>query len=268
MSMRILVANDDGITAPGLAELVSHLTQIPEVDVYVVAPSRQWSARGHAITIHEPIYAKKLPYDQFSTPAWEVSGSPADCIKLGLNQLVGQKDNNEIDFVISGINNGPNLATDVLYSGTVAAAIEGVLANIPSIAVSLGASSERAKGYTSAARFASALVQVLNVSNLSSHPCLLNVNVPANDSFHGIEITDLGPCPYDDWIRADYDSEGHRCYWLKADHIAEAAEPSTDLAAIASNRVSITPLQFFDVTDRTVKSPLSTMAEELESKLC
>ncbi|MFO8060206.1 MAG: 5'/3'-nucleotidase SurE [Bacillota bacterium] len=257
MSLTVLATNDDGIDAPGLRVLVHHLGAMPGAKVYVVAPDDEWSARGHAITIREPLYAKKR--DLFGACAWEISGSPADCVKLGLNYLV----DGPVNAVVSGINSGPNLATDVLYSGTVAAAIEAVMAGIPSLAVSLGAFSGRTSDYRTAARLARILVEAQGERQLSPH--LLNVNVPLNP--RGIEFTELGPCPYDDRVETGRDSAGRRCYWLKAKPAGEAAPEGTDLAAFAADRISITPLEFFDITDERLLRQMRPTAAQLADRL-
>lgn len=259
MSLTILVTNDDGIHAPGLQVLVRELSTIEGARVYVVAPDDEWSARGHAITIKEPIYVKRKE-SLFEVPAWEISGSPADCVKLGLNELVPEA----VDVVVAGINNGPNLATDVLYSGTVAAAIEAVLVRIPSLAVSLGVSSDCEEDYRPAGRVARILVESLQGhKQFPLH--LLNINVPLHP--RGIEFTELGPCPYDDSVEISQDPEGNSCYWLRACLAGEGASEGTDLAAVARGKVSITPLEFFDITDRTLREEMASMAGHLESLL-
>ena len=259
MSLTILATNDDGIDAPGLQVLARELSTMEGARVYVVAPGDEWSARGHAITIKEPIYVDKRE-GLYEVPAWEISGSPADCVKLGLNHLVPE----EVDMVVAGINNGPNLATDVLYSGTVAAAIEAVLARIPSLAVSLGVSSDCQEDYRAAGRVARILVE--SFQGQEPFPLhLLNVNVPLHP--RGIEFTELGPCPYDDNIETAQDAEGNACYWLRACLAGEGASDGTDLAALARGHVSITPLEFFDITDRALRDEMASMAGHLEARL-
>ncbi len=263
MSLTVLATNDDGIEAPGLAESVRHLLGIPGVSVYVAAPDREWSARGHAITITEPIYADQMPPTAFGVPAWRVSGSPADCVKLGLNHLVPTG----VDLVVSGINNGPNLATDVLYSGTVAAAIEAVLAGIPALAVSITRRSTRRGDYNCAGRIIRLLVDLLGDAPHS--PYLLNVNVPPvpPGEIRGVKMTELGPNPYDDLVKTTRDDNGRECYWLKVRPAEEVARAGTDLAAVAQSWVSITPLEFFDLTCETRLKSIAPVAHQLQRRL-
>lgn len=263
MSLTVLTTNDDGIEAPGLAESVQHLRRIPGVSVYVAAPEREWSARGHAITITEPIYADEMPRSMFGVPAWRVSGSPADCVKLGLNYLIP----GGVDLVVSGINNGPNLASDILYSGTVAAAIEAVLAGIPALAVSITRRSLCRDDYGSAGRVIRMLVDLL--CDVSPAPYLLNVNVPVvpASEMQGVRITELGPNPYDDLVECTSDDEGRECYWLKVRPVDEIARAGTDLAAAAENQVSITPLEFFDITCSTLMRSMEPVARQLQRQL-
>ena len=129
--MRILLSNDDGIEAEGINQLRVYLQE--EHELFVVAPDRERSATGHKITLDKPLRVKERLYPGYNTQGWAVDGTPADCVKLGLEALLPEPP----DLVISGINMGPNLGTDVLYSGTVSAAIEGIINGVPSLAVSL-----------------------------------------------------------------------------------------------------------------------------------
>ncbi len=264
MSLTVMATNDDGIFAPGLTEAVAALRSIPDVNVYVVGPAQQWSAKGHAITIREPLYAERLPDDVFQTPAWKTSGSPADCVKLGINYLIDE----EVDLVVSGINSGPNLATDVLYSGTVAAAIEAQIEGVPGLAVSLGSSSEEPEDYHTAATFVHSMVQVLG--SWAPTPFLLNVNVPIRPvaELSGVCITELGPCPYRHWVRVEDGEECGRRYWLRADMRSDCAPNGSDMAAVLSGHVSITPLEFFDITDHRITESLKPLVREIEDNFC
>ncbi len=266
MALTIMATNDDGVFAPGLREAVAAMCRIPGASVYVVGPAEQWSAKGHAITIDRPLYAERLPDSVFDTPAWEVSGSPADCVKLGLNHLIPSGET--VDVVVSGINSGPNLATDVLYSGTVAAAIEAQLEGVPGVAVSLGSFSEERDSYRTAAAFTKCLLDVL--SDCEGEPCLLNVNVPAipAEEIQGVSLTELGPCPYRHWIKVEEDDAAGRRYWLKAEMIRDAAPEGSDLAAVASDCISITPLEFFDITDRSRREVLKPLLGRVEESFC
>ncbi len=262
MSSAVLVVNDDGVQARGLRVMVEHLQSLPDVNAYVVAPEEQWSAKGHAITIREPLYASEV--GGLGTACWRVSGSPADCVKLGLNALVPQP----VDLVVAGINEGPNLATDVLYSGTVSAAIESVMAGLPAVAVSLAKTQKAEGSFSTAGRFAAALIEQLLAGSWQSLP-LLNVNVPdaAFDDIEGVRITQLAGCPYDDLVRLERDEDGGIRYWLTVRPLQEAAGEGTDLLAVEEDCVSITPLDFFNITDRSSLGRIQPLAETLEQGL-
>lgn len=258
-----LVTNDDGIDSPALADLVDALRRLPDTRVYVVAPSEQWSAGGHSITIREPLYVEERPSEHFEVPAWRVEGSPADCVKLALNHLLDEP----IDLVVSGINLGYNVATDVLYSGTVAAAIEGVLAGTPALAVSSGKEDGNRGDYRVPAIVAAAMTDMIR--RISTNPWLLNVNVPdvSPEELAGVSFTELGPCPYDDKVLVTEDASGRLCYRLGVDVNAEAATEGTDLFAVRANRISITPLEVLRVTQMELLGDLSRMSAELENSL-
>jgi len=169
--MQILVTNDDGILAPGIQELARSMVNLGEV--ILSAPMEEMSAIGHGITIRDPIRIRQMNFPGI-TRAWAVGGTPADCVKLAVQELICDN----CSLVISGINNGPNLGTDVLYSGTVSAAIEGAILGLPSIAISLA--SYDATDYTVAAEVARILAEkVYKNKELIPPDTLLNVNVPA-----------------------------------------------------------------------------------------
>ncbi|MDK2926299.1 MAG: 5/3-nucleotidase, partial [Bacillota bacterium] len=181
--MFVLLTNDDGIEAPGLLALAREFHSRHELAI--VAPDRERSATAHAITVDRPLRAKKI--EHALGPAWAVSGTPGDCVKLALTTLLPRRP----DVVISGINRGPNLGTDIFYSGTVAAALEGVFFGLPAIAVSLATHAATAD-YSLAARVASAVAQHLTDKPTLSQ-ALLNINVPAlpDKEIRGISITRL-----------------------------------------------------------------------------
>ncbi|MFO7941892.1 MAG: 5'/3'-nucleotidase SurE [Bacillota bacterium] len=258
-----LVTNDDGIESPSLLQLVRTLRRLPDARVFVVAPEGEWSASGHGITIGKPLYANAVKGDRFDVPAWSVSGSPADCVKLAVNHLIEGR----IDMVFSGINLGYNLATDVLYSGTVAAAIEAVLAGIPALAISSGRRDQDPESYALPARVAAGMTEI--AAHLPRHPWLLNVNVPdrAAEEIAGIAFTELGPSPYRDRVLVDEDGEGRRCYHLSVDRHSGGAAEGTDLAAIRSGRISITPLEVLRVTENDILRRLLSLDGRVESAL-
>jgi 5'-nucleotidase len=233
VSARILIANDDGIEAAGIRILAETLADLGEV--WVVAPDRERSATGHAFSLARPLRVDEVQ------PRWfAVDGTPADCIYLGLYKLASGRP----DLVVSGINHGLNLGSDVFYSGTVAAAVEGALRQIPSIAVSLehrpgrGRDGER---FRPAARFAHALARAVLARGLPQGT-LLNVNVPAKGDPKGYAWTRLGRRAYRDQVEARDDLRGHRYYWIGGPPVAVDHEPGSDGSAVEQGHVSVTPL--------------------------
>ncbi|MBI6545200.1 MAG: 5'/3'-nucleotidase SurE [Cyanobacteria bacterium NC_groundwater_1444_Ag_S-0.65um_54_12] len=236
--MRLLLSNDDGIHAPGLQVLATMLAT--EHDVHVVAPDRERSGTGHALTLHKPLRVEEVPLVGVAQ-ALAVNGTPSDCIKLAWGSLMRD---NRPDMVVSGINRGPNLGVDVIYSGTVSAAIEGtIILDRPSIAISLASFSDL--GYEKAA-----LVALVLVRHLAKHSLdlkvLLNVNVPAIElvDIAGVRTTRLGKRRYNDRFERRIDPRGKIYYWLagEAEELEEADD--TDVAAIRDNCVSITPIHY------------------------
>jgi len=259
----LLVTNDDGIDSPALPALVHSLTTLEDVEVFVVAPEHEWSAGGHAITIRHPVYADALDDDRFGVGAWSVSGSPADCVKLAVYSLLPRRP----DMVVSGINLGYNLATDVLYSGTVAAAIESVLAGVPALAISSGRVDGTSGDYAFPARVAATMTEI--ATHIPQNPWLLNINVPdrPRSELAGIEFTELGPCPYEDKVLVGEDHAGRRCYHLAVDPSREVAEEGTDLAAVRAGKISITPLEVLRITQSHLLKWLSPFEESLHRRL-
>lgn len=233
--MRFLVSNDDGIAAPGVAALVAELAKLGEV--FVAAPDHNCSANSHHLTMHDPIPVKEQPFPG-AVRAWAVGGTPADCVHLAMSVLLPQP----VDLVVSGINRGPNLATDCLYSGTVAAALDGWLLGLPGLAVSL-CSYEADADYTYAARVAAAAAQYLLASKRTM---VLNVNVPPLPA-QGIQGVKL--CPIDrrmtysnDCYEAVADAETARTIYHFVPSDCDSVEMSSDYAAIRAGYVSVTPL--------------------------
>jgi len=245
--MKLLISNDDGIFAPGIRSLANTLAAANH-DVTVVCPDRERSATGHGLTLHQPIRADIVTgVFHPNIKAWACSGTPSDCVKLALWALLDSPP----DFVVSGINQGSNLGTDVLYSGTVSAAMEGTIEGIPSIAISL--TSFSSQQFQPAADFAVNLLKQLETSPLGS--MLLNVNVPAipASEIAGVLITRQGIRRYIDVFEKRVDPRGKTYYWLAGELLEEVeAEPGlnlptdvpTDVEAIANNYITITPLQY------------------------
>lgn len=229
--MRILVSNDDGYRAAGIRRLADALAKVG--DVTTVAPDRDRSGASNALTLHRPIRC-----DQVAEATYRVDGTPTDCVHLAITGLLAS----EPDMVVSGINAGPNLGDDVLYSGTVAAAMEGRFLGLPAIAISL-ASSER-KHIDTAAR-----VAVTVVERLSQHPLpadiILNINVPDLpwESVAGFRSTRLGyRHPSEPAIRQT-DPRGRTIYWVGMVGQELDAGPGTDFEAVRQGFVSVTPLK-------------------------
>ncbi len=240
--MRILVTNDDGIFAEGIYKLAKHMQRNGEV--VVVAPDSQRSATGHAITVHSPLTVKKIQFFDTEIEAYSVNGTPADCVKMGIEALFKSK---KPDMVISGINDEPNLGTDVIYSGTVSAAVESAIMDIPSIAVSMG--SYKASQFDDAAEFTSTLLKKI-VENNKLHNIVVNVNYPdkPKSEIRGTKITTLGIRKYDNAFIERKDPWGNVYYWMSGTVREMEQDPDSDITAINENYISITPIHF-DLTN-------------------
>jgi 5'-nucleotidase len=250
--MRILISNDDGIFALGIRTLANTIAEAGH-EVMVVAPNTERSATGHGLTLHQPIRAEMI--EGIFLPqvkAWSCSGTPSDCVKLALSAIVESKP----DFVLSGINQGSNLGTDILYSGTVSAAMEGTIEGITSIAFSLA--SFTSKNFQPAANFAVDLINKLKENPLPD-ATLLNVNIPAvtEKEILGVMITRQGLRRYIENFEKRIDPRGKSYYWLAGELIEELEQPEhiylppdlpTDVQVNKANYISITPLQY-NLTD-------------------
>jgi 5'-nucleotidase len=240
--LRFLLTNDDGITSQGIQALWRELSTIGEVTV--VAPDTERSATSQAITVHHPIRVDKYDIQDFPITAWRIGGTPTDCVKIALEALLDIKP----DVVVSGINHGPNMGTDVLYSGTVSAAIEGALHGIPAIAVSLAAW-QPSSDFTPAAKFACKLASRLQKQSLPPNT-LLNVNVPhlMEEEVSGVEITKLGVIEYENTFERRVDPRGRCYYWMGGSLVDSNNEEGTDVFAVKSGKISVTPIHF-DLTN-------------------
>jgi 5'-nucleotidase len=229
--MRILVSNDDGYFAPGIIVLARALADLAEVTV--VAPERDRSGASNSLTLDRPLTVRRAQNGFLF-----VNGTPTDCVHLAVTGLLDRLP----DVVISGINHGANMGDDTIYSGTVAAATEGFLLGIPSIAISLVA--EGGDHHDTAARIAVGLVQRFTSSPLGQ-PVLLNVNVPdvAYDELRGMEVTRLGKRHKAEATVKTTTPRGDTVYWIGAAGSAQDAGSGTDFHAISGRAVSITPLQ-------------------------
>ena len=233
--MNILITNDDGITADGIIELAKEISTI--ANVYVVAPDSQRSATGHSITIHDPIMVKNA-YIADNIEAYSISGTPADCVKVGIEGVF--KDTN-IDLVLSGINNGPNLGTDVIYSGTVSAAIEGFVLNKPSIAVSYNEFNIKREVYKEAAKHVKSIINNLKDKLDLLNDCILNVNIP-NTDVKGSKITKLGERKYDNVMEERVSPFGQKYYWIGGTIKELNQDKDSDIVCVNEGYISITPV--------------------------
>ena len=229
--MRILLSNDDGYFAPGLAALAQALA--PLADVTVVAPERDRSGACNSLTLDRPLILRQAP-----SGFYYVNGTPTDCVHLAVTGMLDQMP----DIVISGINHGANMGDDTIYSGTVAAATEGYLLGIPSIAVSLA--SHNARHFDTAARVVADLVRRIQAQP-PVEPMLLNVNVPdvADEDIEPPVVTRLGKRHKAESVVKTTNPRGQTVYWVGAAGAAQDAGEGTDFFAVANGRVSITPLQ-------------------------
>lgn len=229
--MRILISNDDGYFAPGLNILATHLAKI--ADITVVAPERNRSGASNSLTLDRPLSIRKA-----SNGFYYVNGTPTDCVHIALTGLMDDMP----DMVISGINDGANMGDDTIYSGTVAAAMEGYLLDIPSFAVSM--SQHNATHFQTAARITVELVQHYGKTALKS-PTLLNINVPdiPYDEIQGRSITRLGKRHKAEPVIQLKTPRGETVYWVGAAGQPNDGGEGTDFYAIAHNHVSISPIQ-------------------------
>jgi 5'-nucleotidase len=229
--MNILISNDDGILARGLSLLGDAAGDLGRVTV--VAPDREQSATSHSLTLHRPIRATRR-----SDGAYQVDGTPTDCVLLALSALMPEKP----DFVFSGVNHGPNMGEDVLYSGTVAAAMEGLAAGIPSVAISYGSfdlehlESHRA-GLT---RLLAGIVAIAAFPR----DTLLNVNLPAipGDQVKGVKVTHLGSRVFHEEVARMKDPWGKDIYWIGGGHVTWSGGADSDFRAVNEGFISVTPL--------------------------
>lgn len=239
--MRILISNDDGYHAPGIRCLANHLAELGH-KIFVGAPDRERSTTGHCLTLHKPLRAEDASelYSEQVHKSWKINGTPCDSIKLAMNMLV---DLSQIDLVVSGINRGPNLGTDVIYSGTVSAAVEGAIRGIPAIAVSSNSFDD--VHYESAARFIGVFLRELDLSTFPKHT-VMNVNVPSlpYDELKGVRVTRLGLHRFRDIFEQRVDLRGQAYYWQTGVVEDHEQDEDTDVFAVRENYISVSPIHF------------------------
>ncbi len=229
--MNILVSNDDGILARGLGLLADVCRTVGQVTV--VAPDREQSGTSHSLTLSRPLRPV-----QRSETTWQVDGTPTDCVLLALGALLAQRP----DFVFSGINHGPNMGEDVLYSGTVAAAMEGLSLGIPGVAISF-AGTDLEVMETQRSWLERLVASIVRVQQFPPET-LLNINLPpvAGDEIRGIRVTTLGSRVYSASLQDTEDPWGRRMYWIGGGQIAWSGRDDSDFIAVRDSYISVTPL--------------------------
>jgi 5'-nucleotidase len=235
--MRILVTNDDGITSRGIQALTAAMARLGEV--MVVAPDRQQSAVGHALTVASPLRAVSMELEHASI-AYAVNGTPADCVKLGVSTLLPFRP----DIVVSGINHGSNTSVNAIYSGTVSAATEGTLMGIPSMAVSLATFDSSADMSLAAEVAYDVASRLLDLSLPAG--TLLNVNVPPIDraNYRGVKVTRQGHNAWKDGYDVRKDPQGHPYYWLTGEFVTLSEQEDGDDFAVQQGWTAVTPIHY------------------------
>ncbi len=252
--LKVLISNDDGIHAQGINTLAEWLCKF--YDVVIAAPDRERSAMGHAISLHKPLRVEEVTVPYPVEKAYAVTGTPSDCVKIALNAVLDFRP----DIVVSGINHGPNLGNDVLYSGTVSAALEGIINGIPSVAISQMNGNEKFADFNASAEFLCNYLPKILEANLPPKT-MLNINTPAVSTHEiaGVRITQLGHRMYSDTYEKRVDPRGGVYYWLAGEIVNTDDHEHSDVIALRNNCVSVTPIQF-DLTNHTVLADEATLA--------
>lgn len=243
ISLNILVTNDDGIHSEGLIALEEAMSKLGTV--YVVAPDRERSAAGHSLTLHHPLRLEEISKNRYS-----LDGTPTDCVNLAVNGLLEDRP----DVVVSGINKGGNLGDDITYSGTVAAAMEGTLLGIPSIAVSLDSKSDF--NFDAAAEAATKIVKNVLDKGMPADT-LLNLNIPnmPAEELKGWKVTRQGKRIYGDAVIEKVDPRGRKYFWIGGDTLGFEHRDDSDFEALSNGFISITPLHL-DLTNHKTMDEL------------
>jgi 5'-nucleotidase len=237
--MRVLLTNDDGITATGLNVMRRALLELSAVDLEVIAPDSNRSATGRAVTLRDPIWVEEFEFGD-GTTGFATDGTPVDCVRFASLGLIDSPP----ELIVSGINHGANLGDDITYSGTVAAALEGIMLGIPALAVSLAGG----RDFEPLAKFVARMVDELDHVPMPEGT-LLNVNGPAGD-VNGARACRLGKRVYNDKMElTEEEAGGRRRYRLYGQEPSYEHEEGTDFAAIAEGLIAVTPLHF-DLTDQ------------------
>jgi len=245
----ILITNDDGITAPGIKNLVEAVRGLGKI--VVVAPDKPQSGMGHAITIGQPLRMNKVDFFD-GIEAWQTSGTPVDCVKLAVDKILHRKP----DICLSGINHGANHSINVIYSGTMSAAMEASIESIPSIGFSLLDYNIEAD-FTAARFYVHKIVNTFLNQKMDKH-LLLNVNIPSvkMELIKGIKICKQAYAKYEEDFEERKDPHGKKYYWLTGKFLNFDKSKETDVWALDNNYISIVPVQF-DLTNYTLKKQLA-----------
>lgn len=260
--MRVLLTNDDGIQANGLQALRRALLHVPEIDLVTIAPDGNRSAIGRGITTRAPLAVERVDFED-GTHGFQTDGTPVDCVRLAGLGLV---DGWHPELVIAGINHGANLGDDVTYSGTVAAAMEGLVLGLSAVAVSqqfrrgdtTWASGDEDFDFTHSAAFAARLVEEIEDVPLPAG-VLINVNVPGGGRPEGVEVCRLGRRIYRDELKLDSEDDAVRRFWIYGAEPGFEDEEGTDLTAVHAGRIAVTPIHM-DLTHHDGIGPLSAKA--------
>ena len=234
----MLLTNDDGITATGLNAMRRALLEVPDIDLEVIAPDSNRSATGRAVTLHDPIWVEEVEFGD-GTSGFATDGTPVDCVRFAALGLIEAPP----ELIVSGINHGANLGDDITYSGTVAAALEGIMLGVPAVAVSL----VRGGDFAPLAAFVARIVDELDEVPMPAGT-LLNVNGPGGE-VRGACACRLGKRVYNDRMELTEEDGGRRRYRLYGDEPSYEHEAGTDFAAIAEGLIAVTPIHF-DLTDQ------------------
>ena len=237
--MRILLTNDDGVYAPGLRALRKELMKLGEV--LVVAPATEQSATGHSITLLVPLMIQEVRDEDGSPLGWAVEGKPADCVKLAVQELLPWKP----DLIVSGMNAGSNAGINVLYSGTVAAAVEGAFCRHTSIAVSLEYTQPQPLDFPRAAALARGVIEQI-IAHRPPAGSLFNVNIPSLEKgpVRGVRVAPQNVVPYAEQFDRRTDPRGRVYFWNTPGTMIPVPHPDTDESALAEGYITVTPLQF------------------------
>ena len=239
--MKILMSNDDGMFAVGISVLAGALSNAGH-EVYIVAPDQERSAAGHSLTLHTPLRVNEISPRYGAKRCWTTNGTPGDCVKIAINAIL--EENELPDIVITGINHGPNLGSDIMYSGTVSCAMEG--------AVSYCGNDFHEENFEYTADFVVKFLPKLSEINFPKRT-ILNINIPGCkvEDINGVVITTLGARTYTNEYEKRIDPRGKEYYWMAGELVKDGKNDRTDINAIRWNKVSITPVTF-DMTHKSI----------------